>query len=738
MIERICPKCRVPMNGDKCIKPNCGCATKMSSTIYWCDDCNVPIFENICPSCGNKGRYIATDMRPVFPEENVLISLILGDNPQKYQESSVWFGSGMYIIDGKKVRLSITKLNSLPLDKIHKLKEKYEAFVTKINYCFFDEYIRKFIKANADRYNFITEEAVQFVQKYREKYAIEDMMVSFSGGKDSTVTSHIVNRALGTNKVLHIFGDTTLEFPYTLEYKKRFKKNEESRGVRVLTAKNREKNFEDLCDIVGPPSRVMRWCCTVFKTGAIQKTISSAFKDKNNILSFQGIRHSESVSRSKYERESESPKISKQTVASPIIDWIDYDVWLYILTTGIDFNEAYRLGWTRVGCWCCPNNGGWSEFLAKVHMYDQYIHWHELLVNFAKKIGKPDPEEYINDGGWKARQGGNGLEAAQTSVVSFEPCATEEKAFNYELQRPIKKDCRLIVFDEAHKAAAKKTQKVIECLMRMPEGYENRALIGLTATPGRTTEDSYDNNLLTNMFGNKLIYIDSDILNQINMGKLKALNTVAESNIIKYFQERRILAKMEPHKLTYKMEFSESELKILSSTLRDMGYDDKEYTESQLKVLARNKERNLAILACLRQLQIDKKPTIVFACSVDHAKMLAAMLTLEGIPNSLVLGEMDVMDRKRAINIFKNRNSGVDIIINYEVLTTGFDSKNIKCVFITRPTKSIVLYSQMLGRGLRGPLMGGNEECDLIDIDDNLQAFDNETAFSHFNDYWRV
>ena len=371
MIERICPKCRVPMNGDKCIKPNCGCATKMSSTIYWCDDCNVPIFENICPSCGNKGRYIATDMRPVFPEENVLISLILGDNPQKYQESSVWFGSGMYIIDGKKVRLSITKLNSLPLDKIHKLKEKYEAFVTKINYCFFDEYIRKFIKANADRYNFITEEAVQFVQKYREKYAIEDMMVSFSGGKDSTVTSHIVNRALGTNKVLHIFGDTTLEFPYTLEYKKRFKKNEESRGVRVLTAKNREKNFEDLCDIVGPPSRVMRWCCTVFKTGAIQKTISSAFKDKNNILSFQGIRHSESVSRSKYERESESPKISKQTVASPIIDWIDYDVWLYILTTGIDFNEAYRLGWTRVGCWCCPNNGGWSEFLAKeVGVYD--------------------------------------------------------------------------------------------------------------------------------------------------------------------------------------------------------------------------------------------------------------------------------------------------------------------------------------------------------------------------------
>lgn len=437
MIEKICPKCRVPMNGDKCIKAECGHSTVMSSTIYWCEECNIPIFEKVCPICGKQGKYIATDMRPVFPEENVLISLLLEDDPKKYQKDSVWFGSGTYIVNGKKVRLSISKINKLPIEKIKELKEKYETFADSISYEFFNEYVKRFIAANVDRYNYITEESVHFVQQYRQKYEIEDMMVSFSGGKDSTVTSHVVNRALGTNKVLHVFGDTTLEFPYTLEYKKRFNKNEESQGVRILTAKNREKNFEELCEIVGPPSRVMRWCCTVFKTGAIQKTISTAFKDKKNILSFQGIRHNESASRSKYERESESPKISKQTVVSPIIDWIDFDVWLYILTTGIDFNEAYRLGWTRVGCWCCPNNGGWSEFLAKVHMYDQYLHWHELLVSFAKQIGKPDPEDYVDEGGWKARQGGNGLAAAQTSVVSFEPCANDENAFNYDLQRPI-------------------------------------------------------------------------------------------------------------------------------------------------------------------------------------------------------------------------------------------------------------------------------------------------------------
>ena len=308
---------------------------------------------------------------------------------------------------------------------------------------------------------------------------------------------------------------------------------------------------------------------------------------------------------------------------------------------------------------------------------------------------------------------------------------------NPDLFERLKKDCRLIVFDEAHKASAKQTKKVIENLMLMPKGYKNRALLGLTATPGRTTEESFDNDLLSDMFGNKLIHIDSDILNQINMGRLRALNAVAEENIIKYFQERRILAKMKPQRLTYKQDFNAAELKILNKTLVNMG-DDTDYTNEQLKLLATNKERNLAILKQLRQLQTDKIPTIVFACSVDHAKMISAMLTLEEIPNSLVLGEMDPMDRKKAIDSFKDRTSKINIIINYGVLTTGFDAKNIKCVFITRPTKSIVLYSQMLGRGLRGPMMGGNEECLLIDIQDNLEMFDNETAFSHFNDYWRI
>ncbi|WP_337934473.1 phosphoadenosine phosphosulfate reductase family protein [Jutongia sp.] len=446
MREYVCPKHMCRVANKKCMEwsiddttgQRIQCTEKpiISTTIYWCKKCNVPIYERCCTACGGKGEYIATDIRPVFPEEKVLLAILLKkENPLCFEKSSIWNNMNHYFIDGIKIQVSFKEFNSKTLDEIKDIKKRYDKYLNKINYAEYDKIVGKFVKANENRYSEITDEAISFIQRYKDIYSLNDMFVSFSGGKDSTVTSDIVRRAFSSNKIYHIFGDTTLEFPLTYEYKERFTKEH-----RVLVAKNYEKEFETLCKQIGPPSRVMRWCCTVFKTGAITQTITSAFKNKTDILSFQGIRHNESLSRSKYDRESKSPKITKQTVVAPIIEWSDFDVWLYILTTGIDFNNAYRLGYSRVGCWCCPNNGSWSEFLSKVHMYKQYIHWREILIEFAKRIDKRDPEEYVDEGGWKARQGGNGIDIAERSVISYEPCATEDNTFNYELQRPITKE----------------------------------------------------------------------------------------------------------------------------------------------------------------------------------------------------------------------------------------------------------------------------------------------------------
>ncbi|MEE0294075.1 MAG: phosphoadenosine phosphosulfate reductase family protein [Eubacterium sp.] len=432
MLKYVCRNDNIKTKSSTC--PVCGERTELEkSDIYWCDNCNVPLFQSECECCSGKGTRITTDIRPVFPEERLLLEILLDKIPGTYEKDSVWNCSGnKYLINGKRIKFSVKELKNKDVDDI---RSKYEEASKNISYEYFEQYADKFVQANRSRYEFIVREAVDYIKNSTKDYTAKDMFVSFSGGKDSTVTSDIVMRALSEPKILHIFGDTTLEFPETMRYVDRFKK--EHPQTPVLSSRNKDKDFEELCKLVGPPSRVMRWCCTIFKTGAIQRKIKTLFRNKNKIITFYGIRRSESASRSKYERETEGSKITKQITISPIIDWMDFDVWLYMLTTKIDFNYAYRLGYARVGCWCCPNNSGWSEFLSKIHMPQQSERFRQMLIDFAKQIGKPDPEVYVYDGKWKARQGGNGVDYAKKTAVSFEPCALEENAFNYELQRPI-------------------------------------------------------------------------------------------------------------------------------------------------------------------------------------------------------------------------------------------------------------------------------------------------------------
>ena len=161
--------------------------------------------------------------------------------------------------------------------------------------------------------------------------------------------------------------------------------------------------------------------------------------DMDEILTFYGIRKAESVSRSKYNRIEDSAdavKIKQQTVASPIFFWKDIDIWLYILSEKIDFNDAYRLGYDRVGCWCCPNNNQRAQFLSRIYMPEKSTKWRDFLISFAAKIGKPDPEVYVDEGKWKARQGGNGLPAAGDVKIRFTNCTAEEHAKIYRLNRP--------------------------------------------------------------------------------------------------------------------------------------------------------------------------------------------------------------------------------------------------------------------------------------------------------------
>jgi len=110
------------------------------------------------------------------------------------------------------------------------------------------------------------------------------------------VTADLAIKALSNPSLVHIFGDTTLEFPSTTEYAERYRLFHPEAIFQV--ARNDDQDFYD---DIGPPARTMRWCCSMFKTGPITRIINRLYGSEQ-ILTFYGIRKSESVSRSKYNR----------------------------------------------------------------------------------------------------------------------------------------------------------------------------------------------------------------------------------------------------------------------------------------------------------------------------------------------------------------------------------------------------------------------------------------------------
>ena len=435
-----CKVCNIETNEKNC--PVCGTETveDIPIEIYWCNNCRVPVIKlatdphkTTCHFCGNSTTYMCKDIRPVFPEERLLLECLLGKEPNSYATSSVWAKGSRYYIDGKVKNVPRKKYTEADTDKLAEEIVKYQGINS---YDYFNIIIDKFIEVNKERLIYLVDEASEFVRQVAAGYKNENIIISFSGGKDSTVTADVVTKALSNPSLVHIFGDTTLEFPSTIEYAKRFRKKHPYAIFQI--ARNSEQTFQDMAKEIGPPARMMRWCCSMFKTGPITRVLNSMYRNQQ-VLTFYGIRKAESVSRSKYNRvedSSESVKINKQTVASPIFSWMNIDVWLYILSEKIDFNNAYRFGYERVGCWLCPNNNDRDIFLSNIYLAEKSKVWRSFLIQFAKDIGKLDPEEYVDSGAWKARQGGNGLPAAKDVKIRFTNCTTEEHAKIYKLSRP--------------------------------------------------------------------------------------------------------------------------------------------------------------------------------------------------------------------------------------------------------------------------------------------------------------
>jgi phosphoadenosine phosphosulfate reductase len=399
-------------------------------SIRWCGECGVPLLSDTCSSCGSRGgRVVTPDLSPVFAEEINCLAFELGasDLANVTGQRSLWasgvhyYGLGRRLMTLRALSSGIPRLEVLDSEGVLELGRD-EGGVRSA--------ARRFLEANLEHMQRLEEEATSFIRETIAAHPNHAILVAFSGGKDSTATSVLCRKALGHSSVIHIFSDTTIEAPDTYEYLNRFQKE----NPRVpLVRVGPTVDFHDMCSEIGPPSRILRWCCSTHKAAPMAKVVSALAADNAGVLTFDGIRAAESTRRSKYSRITHDAKIRNEVLASPILQWNDLEVWAFLLSEGVDFNRGYRRGFRRVGCLPCPLNSHWSEFLAGLYYPEWYSEWRAFLENHAERLGHPNPPQFSREG-WRARAGGNGLEHQRASLRK-ETCETEARTHTYELVR---------------------------------------------------------------------------------------------------------------------------------------------------------------------------------------------------------------------------------------------------------------------------------------------------------------
>ncbi|MEG4588929.1 DEAD/DEAH box helicase [Microcoleus sp. MOSTC5] len=273
----------------------------------------------------------------------------------------------------------------------------------------------------------------------------------------------------------------------------------------------------------------------------------------------------------------------------------------------------------------------------------------------------------------------------------------------------------LVIIDEAHQAIAETYKLVLDSLV-LP--YEHTALLGLTATPGRTWADISADEELAEFFAQRKVILE----------------VPGYENPVDYLVSEQYLARVEYRPLLHQsgLNLSNNDLKRIEEEL--------ELPKNILTRLAHNEQRNLRIILEIEDLAKTHKRILVFAISVEHSKLLAAVLKARNWQASAVTAKTPASERERIIARFKDDSPETKIICNYGVLTTGFDAPRTSAAVIARPTKSLVLYSQMVGRAIRGLKAGGNEQAEIVTVvDTDLAGFGSVAdAFNNWEDIWRL
>ncbi|MEZ9501934.1 DEAD/DEAH box helicase [Vibrio sp. 10N.286.51.B11] len=247
----------------------------------------------------------------------------------------------------------------------------------------------------------------------------------------------------------------------------------------------------------------------------------------------------------------------------------------------------------------------------------------------------------------------------------------------------------LLVIDECHRVPDEKTSSYQKVITHLRENNSGIKVLGLTATPYR--------------LGMGWIY-QYHTRGQVRSDEPRFFRDCIFELPIRYLLDEGFLtpARMiDAPVLSYDF----SQLKPVSTG---------RYKEAELDmVIEQSKRATPQIVDQIIHLAQDKLGIMVFAATVRHAQEILGLLP-EG-EASIVIGDTPTLERDQIISDFKERK--IKFLVNVSVLTTGFDAPHVDLIAILRPTESISLYQQIVGRGLR--LSPGKKECLVLDYAGN-------------------
>lgn len=248
------------------------------------------------------------------------------------------------------------------------------------------------------------------------------------------------------------------------------------------------------------------------------------------------------------------------------------------------------------------------------------------------------------------------------------------------------KNFSLLIIDECHRVNSEGETQYADVIKKLRDNNSQICILGLTATPYR--------------LGMGWIY-EYNFQGIIQSTEPKFFKQCVFELPLDYMIKNKYLTR--PIKI---------DIPVTSYDFSELTESGKLYSTSEVEELLKRQKR-LTPLIIKNIIDItesyDRKGVMIFSSTVKHAEEI--MTYLPKGDAEIVLGDTENQVRDEIIERFKNKE--IKYLVNVSVLTTGFDAPHVDVIAILRPTDSVSLYQQIIGRGLR--LSEGKTDCFILD-----------------------